>query len=540
MNQQEHTKQDLAEKVALVIEDEGEDGVYAARLVPVEEPALPAVGEAPAKPRRFALPSFSDGGQKRAFLNILRFLALVLVFTIIARGTSGATMPKITTASATRAEITQTISANATVQSTYTQPITLPGGVPIAQTLVVPGQKVEAGTPLFLLDAEKLQNQQQRQQLKLEEMQLNLKKLQRGEPYDSSGLIGEQNSYDWARQDRDMAAADNEKLVRDAQSAVDAAAEIQNARTALEELPADADAETRAAAQQRLDDANAALPGLESARNSAKEAEEDALLAADRDIERNRLALESAKTADQKARAEAADAAAQNKLDAKTLELDIADQEVLLATYTAAAADGHVYAGVSGTVLQAAQPGEVKEGEAAALISDDSGGFRAEGTLAKAEAAKLAGGAVATVLLPNSWDRQGTLGATVLSVGEADAEGQCRVMFKLPAGDWKQGQSVQVDVTQSREEYNAVVPLTAVHQSQNDYYLYVVESRSGILGVENVVRQVKVDLLARDNDRAAVSGAFNPEQKIVSQTSKPLADGDKVRLVQSLGDDQTI
>lgn len=483
---------------------------------------------------RGSLPSFKDDGQRRAFKNILRFLALVLVFTLIARGTSAATMPRVALASPQRAEIADTVSAPATVKAAYTQPIQLPKGLVVDQALVVPGQKVNPEDPLFLLDTEKLATQQKREQIKLDEMNLNLQKLLRGEPYDSSALIGAQNTAAWSEADLAAARAREDAAIATANNAVNqAAAERDAAQNALNALKEDTSAteEQKKQAQERLAAAQAAVPAAEQARDAAVRSADDTMTKAARDLESAQVALAGAQVAAEKARREAADQKAQNALDAQAMELDIAEQQKLLETYQSASRDGHVYAGVSGTVLEILAAGDTVEDKPAALISDDSGGFRAEAMVDKTTAEQMSSGDSAEVAASGSFmSNNGMPGATVLSVGAPGENGMARVLFKLPAGDWKQGQNVTMTVTRSKQDYPLVVPLSAIHQGQNEYYVFLMETRSGVMGMESLVYKAVVNIEAKNNEYAAVSGPFGTDSKVVTSTTKPLADGDKVRM----------
>jgi len=78
-------------------------------------------------------------------VNLLRFLAVILVLTLVARGTSAATLPKVSVSAPQAAEITETVSGTATVASSRETGVTAPEGLTVQEVLVSAGQKVEAG-----------------------------------------------------------------------------------------------------------------------------------------------------------------------------------------------------------------------------------------------------------------------------------------------------------------------------------------------------------------------------------------------------------
>ncbi len=120
------------------------------------------------------LPRFRDESQKKAFENILKFMALVLIFTFVARGTAGATLARVDTVMPYPAEITESVSATGTVQAASSHTVAVPAGLSVQEALVVPGQAVKEGDAIALLDANEIAERRQRAQLALDAMNLNL------------------------------------------------------------------------------------------------------------------------------------------------------------------------------------------------------------------------------------------------------------------------------------------------------------------------------------------------------------------------------
>ena len=71
-----------------------------------------------------ALPRFSDPAQRRAGGHLIQFLAGLLALTLIARGTSGATLAKVDVSGPSRGEIVEAVTGNATVSARDTLDIT--------------------------------------------------------------------------------------------------------------------------------------------------------------------------------------------------------------------------------------------------------------------------------------------------------------------------------------------------------------------------------------------------------------------------------
>ncbi len=530
-------KQDIEDVLYIEVDS---DGAESALQVQGQEGAL-------AKPQHKLLPKWphiQDESQKKALGNILKFMALVLVFTIVARGAAGATLAKVDTVTPYPGEIVESLQANGTVQAASSLPITAPAGLTLKEVLVVPGQTVSIGDAIARFDTEEIAEGRQRAQLDLDEMNLNLQKLERGETYDGSALTNAQNALTWAEQDYNNTQATGNAAIAAAQTALNNALSTLDAlrRSAADaaappasDSDVNADPNSSAPAGPSPADiaaAEAAVTAAQTALDSAVRDADVALQGAARAIETARLNLASAQQADAETRQGIADAAAQNALDAEALRLDIEKQQAVIASYDTIR-DGTITAGIDGTVLEVAIAGAVADENAVAVISNVAGGYIATADIPEADAAKLPNGAQVNVSIPQGYyDGGNPIMATLLSISSPTGNGMVRITVRLPAGEWKHGQAVQLEAVLSRQQYQSCVPLSALGQGQEGYFVYVMEERSGVLGTENVVRKVPVTLLARDANMAAIEGGIFGGERVISWTSKPLADGDKVRVRQ--------
>ena len=482
-----------------------------------------------------------DPSQKKALGNILKFMALVLIFTLIARGTAGATLAKVDTVAPSSGEIVMEVSAIGIVQSASSTSIEVPAGLTIQEVLVVPGQSIKAGDAIARLNTEEVAENRERAQLALDEMNLNLQKLERDEAIDSSALTNAQNALAWAEQDYANTQNAGNAAIAAAQTALTNA---QNALTTLHNTPtappSDAVNPDDSAAlpvvtgpsPAELAAAEAAVTAAQTALDNAIRDADVALQAAARAVETARINLTAAQQADTEVRQGAADTAAQNALDAEALRLDIEKQQETIDAYDVIQG-GTVIARTAGIVLEVVASGTVSGENPVARISNASGGYLAYADIHEAEAEKLQNGAQVDVSTQQGYysaARQST--GTLLSMSSPNSESMVSITVRLSEGEWKHGQTVQLDAIISREQYQSCVPLSALGQSATGYFVYVMEERSGVLGVENVAQMVPVTLLADNGSLAAIEGGLSSRARVISWTSKPLADGDKVRVRQ--------
>ena len=162
----------------------------------------------------------TDPAQRRSAGNIFKFLAVLLAFTLIARGTSGATLARVTLASPTRSDIIDAISGTATVYSTDTLEITAPEGLAIAEILVGAGQYVNIGDPVAVFELDDLEERHIRETASLSRMNLELKQLERGEAIDTSPLETARRNLRQAEEDYAAAVRQGEADIAEAREAL--------------------------------------------------------------------------------------------------------------------------------------------------------------------------------------------------------------------------------------------------------------------------------------------------------------------------------
>ncbi|MBR1659442.1 MAG: HlyD family efflux transporter periplasmic adaptor subunit [Oscillospiraceae bacterium] len=101
-------------------------------------------------------------------------------------------------------------------------------------------------------------------------------------------------------------------------------------------------------------------------------------------------------------------------------------------------------------------------------------------------------------------------------------------------GDVTVGASLTLTVGQRGEEYDCIVPRSAVRpDSTNGDYVLVVTAKQSPLGDRYVANRVPVEVLARDDMNAAVSGALEQGDYVVTTSSAPIDNGKRVRLADT-------
>lgn len=531
------------------------------------------------------LPRFSDEGQKRAAGNILKFLAALIILTLVARGTAGATLASVDISSLARGEIIQSVTGNAIVNAEDLIEVTAPEGLTVLEILVGTGQSIENGEAIATFDTDEVKDKLEREISTLEGMQLKLDKLERNEQLDTTGVKSAQISVERATDDYYTTKIQGEADVSKAQSSLNTAAakEMQKWNN-LKTAPANAEADARkawedalafelqkqnelsasptdTAAQDAWEQAKkvtqekksaldrayadaeakalteweAAVTETQKAQEALKSAEVKAnqeLLSASRRIEDAKLSLSKAEQDQSKTKQQAADTAAQNSIDAKVQRLDIEKQKALVAELQMLLDnEGVLHTGISGIVGKTIQPNDVTGVAALITLADKTGEFEAELKLDSTDAEKLNTGDECEVTTGGgSMYYTPTVTGTISSISSPDEDDVVSVIVRLPDGEWTGGQSVKVQFVQSRGSYDMCIPLSALRSDNSGYYIYKVEQSTSVLGVENVIIRTPVTVEAMDDSMAAISGPVERNASIVTGSNKAIDAGDRVRV----------
>ena len=179
---------------------------------------------APPQTPRLSLPALfrsSDKAQRRAGGNIVKFIAALLVLTLVARGTSGATLARVEVANPSRSEIVDAVTGNATVTARDSLDVTVPEGLTIREMLVGQGQSVEAGDAIAALDLAEIQEKLIRATASLDKLLLDLVKLERDEAADSASRENARRNLNRAQEDYNTVRLQGEADVAAARKSLD-------------------------------------------------------------------------------------------------------------------------------------------------------------------------------------------------------------------------------------------------------------------------------------------------------------------------------
>ena len=107
------------------------------------------------------------------------------------------------------------------------------------------------------------------------------------------------------------------------------------------------------------------------------------------------------------------------------------------------------------------------------------------------------------------------------------------LVIDMPDGRLETGTRAEIEIVQRSENYSAVIPLQALHEEQNGYFVLVMEEEQGVMGKELVAKRYEVKVQDKNSTNAALEeGLLTSEQEIISSSSRSIGDGSRVRKME--------
>lgn len=397
------------------------------------------------------------------------FFALMLLFTLLSRAADSVAVAKVYTEKARRGRLSHETLCEGRVEPWEKLYISSEEGFKIQEVNVEQGQAVTAGEPLIILD-----NKDIEEQLFTAETELRLLELKKQSLY--------LNSYD----------SPGDKAVEKAR------AELQRAQDDME--------------------LNKEINGG-TVLEADKRAAEDALLNLQAAIEEKEKAETESKAAKEK-----------NEIDKEAAELEVQLKNKEISRLRELAGGGSVISAErAGTVDEIyVKAGEkTPGGNLISLIPEDSEYyFKAESDKEKAKYIKPGDLAEITLEGQKIPIKDAEVKWVKLS---ADDKSTVEIAVKIPGGDGLyNGMGASMKHVRPTEEYDKIIPLSAVRSSTGGDYALAVRKVNTVMGSEAAAYMVTIEVLDEDGTHAAVKG-LNDEEVIVS-SSKPIEESDRVRV----------
>lgn len=233
-----------------------------------------------------------------------------------------------------------------------------------------------------------------------------------------------------------------------------------------------------------------------------------------------------------------AQTAGENSLDMKDKQSKIADQkktisdcEEKIKKLEEKSVGAKIAAQVGGkiTEINVVAGEEAEAQKTVAKIEMSEKGYTLEMTVTTEQAKKVKIGDEAEI----QYFWYGDASATLQSIStDSQNPSKNKILKFAVKGDVTPGQSLQLAMGSKGQNYDVIVPNSAIREDNNGKFVLSVVAKSSPLGNRYVAERVDVDVLASDDTSSAVSGAISGSEFIITTSTKPIEAGMQVRLVE--------
>ena len=216
----------------------------------------------------------------------------------------------------------------------------------------------------------------------------------------------------------------------------------------------------------------------------------------------------------------------------KDARAEIAKQEEKIAELEAKAVGASITAEIAGTItsINVVAGGKTTNGteSTVAVIQPEGKGFTLSFSVTTEQAKRISVGDPAELV--NAW-WYNNVTATVASIkpDPSDPSRKRLVTCNLD-GDLTAGQTLSLQIGQRSQNYDMIVPNSAIREDNNGKFILVVEAKSSPLGTRYYAVRYDVEVLASDDTQSAISGGLYGYESVITTSTKPVEAGQLVRL----------
>ena len=98
------------------------------------------------------------------------------------------------------------------------------------------------------------------------------------------------------------------------------------------------------------------------------------------------------------------------------------------------------------------------------------------------------------------------------------------------SGDVNAGAELTISVGQKSQNYETVIPNSAIRTDSNGSYVLVVQAKNSPLGNRYIAQRVDIEVAASDDVNSAVTGDLSNGDFVITTSNKPVQKGDQVRM----------
>jgi multidrug efflux pump subunit AcrA (membrane-fusion protein) len=400
----------------------------------------------------------------------IAFLGLILFFTFFSNTINNLSLPVVAYEKPISGSLIKELNASGKISERETMEIYADANRKVDEVKVEAGDSVIKGQELIILDSTSIINTLKDEQGRLEQKKINLSKLQ--DAGTETGMLNNDKNIEVARQ-----------KYEDAKKKYDEVMDRYNYGQAPPEMVKEAENNYN---NTKLD--------YEIAKNSK-----------DKNLKDNEREINSL------------------KLDIEMQERKIADLNESVSRSTIRAEEDGVISEINFT-----KNSTTNIGKAAVKISATSKGYSLNLTVDNEEAELVKEGMEVEVYLS---DKKKNVKGKIENIKDNEQFKGVKkdISISLSSKDAEIGDSASISISSKTKPYSSLLPNEAIHEGDNEYYVYFIREKKGPLGDQYFVQKGTIEYEDYDDSRCAVTSGVMPLDKVVTTSDKSLSDGAQVR-----------
>ena len=191
---------------------------------------------------------------------------------------------------------------------------------------------------------------------------------------------------------------------------------------------------------------------------------------------------------------------------------------------------GIIFSPVDGTIKKLPeQTGNIQDGSSAVILARADKNFQFSAMVDEETAEQLSVGDEGRLSYTTGGKTKNET-VQIASIGTVNEEGKVRVIVNLPEGSVFNEVSATLEIEKNSEQYQNILPLSSLRNIDGADVVLVIREYQSVMGTEQQVEAIEVNVKAQDSKNMAVEGPLMPDDQVVVSASKPIEKGDRVRV----------
>lgn len=191
---------------------------------------------------------------------------------------------------------------------------------------------------------------------------------------------------------------------------------------------------------------------------------------------------------------------------------------------------GIIFSPVDGTIKKLPeQTGDIQDGSSAVILARTDKNFQFSAMVDEETAEQLSVGDEGRLSYTTGGKTKNET-VQIASIGIVNEEGKVRVIVNLPESSVFNEVSATLEIEKNSEQYQNILPLPALRNIDGTDVVLVVREYQSVMGTEQQVEAIEVNVKAQDSKNMAVEGPLMTDDQVVVSASKPIEKGDRVRV----------